>query len=85
MLTCLCAGSGNAGHCDAEGLHRRQWVLKVKAEEQVLQGQYTDTEMDTDLQSSPDYAVIYRCLHHFVGMVTVNKDPQSLKMTKNSC
>jgi len=44
-------------------------------EEQVIQGQYTDTEMDTDLQSSPEYAVIYRCLHHFVGMVTINKDP----------
>ena len=40
-----------------------------------MQGHYTDTEMDTDLQSSPDYAVIYRCLHHFVGMVTINKDP----------
>ena len=36
MLTCLCAGSGNAGHCDAEGLHRRQWVLKVKAEVTAL-------------------------------------------------
>ena len=36
MLTCLCAGSGNAGHCDAEGLHRRQWVLKVKAEVAAL-------------------------------------------------
>ena len=35
-LTSLFAESCNAGHCDAEGLHRRQQVLKVKAEVTAL-------------------------------------------------
>ena len=35
-LTSLFGASCNAGHHDAEGLHRRQWVLKVKAEVTAL-------------------------------------------------
>ena len=60
-------------------------TILENTEEQVMQGQYTDTEIDTDLQSSPEYAVIYQCFRHFVRMVTINKDPQNLNVTKVSC